>query len=247
MGMHRCGTSVTTEALAVVLDKSEVPGDDFVRGPDNPRGYFESQLLTGFNDRLLQGAGGSWDRPPDLPVDWADQLDTGVVGDARTCFATVFRTDNWIWKDPRTCLTARFWLGVLGDRVDGVVIAFRHPLEVADSVSNSPRGVSRTEALDLWPRYMESALESARGHRTLVTSYRTLFDSPERWLGQVEEFAEDTRFHLVAEPAAVLATVLDQSLRHYQYTPDELSDITPATRLILSRLESLEGVHNSLA
>ncbi len=245
LGMHRSGTSATTEAMAAVTENTELPTDDFppVVEDENPRGYFESQSLTGFNDLLLSVLGGDVFRPPKLTPGWVEELFRTHATQARTQFAQVFRTDNWIWKDPRSCLTAPFWLRLLDYRIDGVVIVWRHPVEVAESMANS-RGVSRMEALELWRKYTESAVASARGMRTFVSSYATLLDEPECWLRSLDHFVEDTQFHLVDDPATSLSAAVSPVLHHFDHPPGDLPDVTPAARRLLARLKSLEGVHD---
>lgn len=249
LGMHRSGTSATTAALAAAIEGAEVPEDDFppiaVDIDDNPRGYLESQTLTLVNDYLLAVSHGSLFSPPDPEPDW-DRVPEFDRLRARTAFHRVFQTDRWIWKDPRTCLTAPFWLRVLAGEVDGIIIVFRHPLDVADSVANSPRGVSKTEAIALWSRYMADALRSAQGHRTLVTGYRTLMDAPERWVGQVRQLVNGTELRVASDPATKVTAVVDRSLDHSSHLPDELEGAPSSARQLFSALASVEGVHSPL-
>lgn len=247
MGMHRSGTSATTAALAAVTDGAEIPPDDFPACDDNARGYSESQCLTAINDILLSARGGAWDKLPDFEANWVDQLFAGeapkLVGDH---FDKVFTTNAWIWKDPRTCLTAPFWLRVLKDRLDGIVIVFRHPEEVAASMAAS-RPISYAAALDLWSAYTRAALRSAIGYRTLITSYHSLLDRPDTWLARVGDLIEGTPLRLVADPALTLMGVASPALKRHARVPGESPDLPPQASALFAELMGLEGVHHRLS
>jgi hypothetical protein len=70
LGMHRSGTSTLTRCLnflGLTLGREDhlLPG-----GPENPRGFWENDLLTQFNDLLLDALGGAWFDPPCLLDRW---------------------------------------------------------------------------------------------------------------------------------------------------------------------------------
>jgi hypothetical protein len=245
--MHRSGTSVTATALHAVIRDAELPRDDFPASADNPRGYSESQRLTSANDCLLSKVGGTWASPPELDPGWVGQLfATEVPGLALASFDEVFTRDAWIWKDPRTCLTAPFWLRLLQGRVDGIVITFRHPGEVAESVAASRPPISRSEALGLWRTYTESAIRNASGYRTLITSFQSLLDTPEIWLARVSELIDDTPLHLVADPARALMGVASRPLKRQVGVPGGSPDLPPEVSALFAKLMDLEGVHQHL-
>ena len=39
---------------------------------DNPEGFWENKAIVACNDELLEATGGSWDNPPELPPQAAD-------------------------------------------------------------------------------------------------------------------------------------------------------------------------------
>jgi hypothetical protein len=247
MGMHRSGTSATTAALAAVTDGAEVPPDDFPACDDNARGYSESQCLTAINDILLSELGGAWDKLPDLDPNWVDHLfATAAPQLVQDHFDKVFTTDSWIWKDPRTCLTAPFWLRVLKDRIDGIVIVFRHPGEVAASMAAS-RPISYEAALDLWSAYTWAALRNTIGYRTLITSYHSLLNRPDTWLADVGDLIEGTPLRLVADPALTLMGVASPALKRHARGPGESPGLPPQASALFAELMDLEGVHQRLA
>jgi hypothetical protein len=247
MGMHRSGTSATTAALAAVTNGTEIPSDDFPPCDDNARGYSESMCLTTVNAILLEALGGAWDTLPEFTPDWVDQLfDTQAPQFAQVNFDKTFTTDAWIWKDPRTCLTAPFWLRLLKDRIDGIVIVFRHPEEVAASMASS-RPISYWGALDLWSAYTRAAIHSAIGYRTLITSYHSLLDSPDTWLAQVGDLIDSTPLHLVANPARALMGVASPALRRHARVPGGRRVLPQQASALFAELMDLEGVHQHLS
>lgn len=58
LGMHRSGTSSVAGALAML--GAAAPRTLMAPGEDNPRGFWESQVLMGVNDRLLAAGGSNW-------------------------------------------------------------------------------------------------------------------------------------------------------------------------------------------
>ena len=71
LGMHRSGTSSVAGTLALL--GAAAPRTLMGPAQDNPKGFWESQVVTAFNDRLLAAAGSAWD-------DWR-ALDATVLAD----------------------------------------------------------------------------------------------------------------------------------------------------------------------
>src|SRR4029453_4502858 len=111
LGMHRSGTSLITRMLNV-LGVYLGPNERLMKPQeDNPRGYWEHQLITDLNDAILARLGGSWHEPPTFSPDWGRAA--GLADLRRKAQAVIhedFATaECWGWKDPRTCLTLPFW------------------------------------------------------------------------------------------------------------------------------------------
>ena len=78
LGMHRSGTSATTQLLALAgaqLPDNVMPGDEH-----NAKGYFEPWRIAVFNDKRLRAGGGAWDDAFAYPyvevvdeADWREQ------------------------------------------------------------------------------------------------------------------------------------------------------------------------------
>lgn len=173
--MHRSGTSAITRILNI-LGLPLCIEHDLMEGWDNPRGHWESWSLMHFNNRILGVFGGSWDCPPPLKPGW--QRLPSVVNlqkDAEATFLAAYPTDEWIWKDPRTCLTLPFWRPLV--RPTAAVIVTRRPAAVAASMwrRDGHRGVI---GAGLWERHTRSALLGARGLPVVVVRYEQLMASP---------------------------------------------------------------------
>ena len=188
-GMHRSGTSMITRALhdsglhligtgaEELLDAAE----------DNPEGFWENKAMVACNDELLEAAGGSWDNPPALPPLAVDDPRVVHIGDASTAaIAALSVHDHWGFKDPRTCLTAAYWLDLEPEL--RFIICVRHPLEVALSLKRRNQN-SYSLGLALWERYYASVLEQVPADRRIVTHYDTFFVDPAGELARLCDFA----------------------------------------------------------
>ena len=101
LGMHRSGTSATTQLLSLAgarLPKNVMPADEH-----NTQGYFEPWRIATFNDERLRAAGSAWDdvfvfpcptAPAEAHAAWRDR--------AIALFAEEFGTARHpLIKDPR--------------------------------------------------------------------------------------------------------------------------------------------------
>ena len=156
---------------------------------DNPAGHWESASLCDFNDRILAAFGGEWEEPPRLPRRWErSPKATALEPEARALFDSVHPTGDWVWKDPRTCLTLPFWSPII--RPTAALFVTRDPGAIAASLkrrSNIPTSVG----LALWERYTRSALRAAHGLPVVIVRYEDMTSDPERGVSAlVGAFAE---------------------------------------------------------
>ncbi len=135
LGPHRSGTSVTTRVVSLLGLSLCVEEDRLIQW-DNPTGHWESRSLMGLNEELLGRFEGFWHAPPELPAEWwsSPELED-FRRRAAGRFHEVHSTADWVWKDPRLCLTLPFWTAAL--ETDPIcVVTHRHPSEAADSMAN---------------------------------------------------------------------------------------------------------------
>lgn len=250
LGMHRSGTSATTRLIHALGVPVNVPADWMAPGPDNPKGFWESTALARFNDDLLAALGGTWDHPPAPPGDWRALDGSAAWRDrARRLFPALFPTPQWVWKDPRTCLTFPFWREALAVR-PVVVLAHRNPLEVVRSLQSRDR-FAPGHAVALWERYVRASLAAARGLPVFVADYARMMADPLGWCGRLRAFLaaqgvateREERWHDEVE------SFLDRGLRHSVHSTAEVAGDPHAGRLagLLGFLEAAEGAHDRFA
>jgi hypothetical protein len=188
-GMHRSGTSMITRALlesGLRLVGSDA--DELIEpAEDNPEGFWENKAIVACNDELLEAAGGAWDNPPVLPPVAVDDPRVAHLADAATAALAPLREHgHWGFKDPRTCLTAAYWLDLEPDL--RFVVCVRHPVEVAMSLKRRNQS-SYSLGLALWERYYAALLDQVAPERRIVTHYDTFFVDPEAEMARVCAFA----------------------------------------------------------
>jgi len=255
LGMHRSGTSVTTALLGALAAGVALPPDDFPACEDNPGGYFESRALTVFNDRILDLLGGSASRSPDRSPGWSEFV-LGTPGfskeEALKTFRTVFPHGRWLWKDPRVCLLGDYWLHVLDD-LEGVVLPFRNPLEVARSLEQRESWPGRTnldQLYSLWQEHVLDALRTAEGRPTSVSSYASLLDETDRWIEQAEGFLDLVGVPRRAKAKRAVVSIVERDWYRSRADPsgdgDDAAVTDPVTAAVYRQLLELEGVHPAL-
>jgi hypothetical protein len=183
LGMHRSGTSAVTRILNL-LGADVGPADDLLTEYDNPSGHWESRALVACNDRILAAFGRSWDFPPWLGPGWElSPRAQRLMPDLADTFAGVFRSEPWVWKDPRTCLTFPLWRRVLGSSVV-VVLVLRAPGAVVSSVKRRD-GIPTVYGTGLWHRYVRAAARSSEGLPLVCVRFDDLVASPTDTIGRM--------------------------------------------------------------
>ena len=188
-GMHRSGTSMITRALHDSgLHLVGTAAEELIdAAEDNPEGFWENKAIRDCNDELLEATGGAWDNPPALPPAAVDDPRVEHVAEASTSALAALREhDHWGFKDPRTCLTAAYWLDLEPDL--RFIVCVRHPLEVALSLKRRNQN-SYSLGLALWERYYAAVLDQVPAERLIVTHYDTFFVDPEGEMARLCAFA----------------------------------------------------------
>ncbi len=158
LGMHRGGTSAAAGffvKLGGAQPKTLMPAET-----KNERGYFESWAFMAFHDELLASVGSSWTDWRQFDPAWYHSPAAAAFQErAKQLFEEEFAGEPLaVFKDPRVCRFAPFWLEILG-RIEAparVVIPVRAPLEVALSVQER-NGFSLATGTLLWLRHMIDA------------------------------------------------------------------------------------------
>lgn len=178
LGMHRSGTSAVSEILARLGGAFCAP-DERLFGTEHgtPTAYWESRSLVMFNESLLRAFGGDWTVPPELPAGWpAVAVAAEMAPSALELFTRLHPAPDWVWKDPRLCLTLPFWLRWVLCSPRAVLVV-RDPAQVAASL-NRRDSIDPRHADLLWRHYLASAVRACQDVPTLVISYARLCRDP---------------------------------------------------------------------
>ena len=185
-----------------------MPPDDF-----NPLGYWESEPVAAFHDRVLHALGTSWDAwtaiESDRAARFAHEL-TPLIS-AEFGAAPIF-----VVKDPRMCRLVPLWLSTLETSgiTPGAILVVRGPVEVSRSLAARDRMPS-TFALLLWLRHMLDAEYGTRALPRAIVSYDALMTD---WREEVRQISTGLgiAWPCSAETAGEsVAQFLASDLRHH--------------------------------
>jgi hypothetical protein len=249
LGMHRSGTSAATR-LVNLLGVPLCVEDDLLAGTkDNPRGYWESGSLTAFNDRIFGMLESDWRCPPALAPGWETDPALGeLLVEAGELFDRVCPSEQWVWKDPRNCMTFPFWLDCL-DVDPAIVLVHRNPLEIVASLA-ARDDLGKVYGLALWERYLRTCLAASSGLPTLVTTYDEILDDPLAWCGRIEAFLADAGVATRPVVADGVLGFIGRELRHSTFAPEQMATdpaVSSAQRALFLVLEGLVGARNTLS
>lgn len=196
LGMHRSGTSLLSGILTMSAGYKVGDEDSLIHANnENAKGYFERTDVARQNDIFMLDQNITWhDRrvekfDPFLALDHKRQglIDFDEYGRDALLFLNHNKNAPWILKDPRLCLTLPTWLGLLGTE-PAIVFTYRHPLEVAKSVTTRARNTKwksqRIEnftlemGLNLWIAYNRKAVENSNRLCRVVTNNDNVLDNP---------------------------------------------------------------------
>ena len=165
--------------------------------------------MVALNDAVLAAMGGSAVSPPALADGWEQSPALAPLQARATTIVKQLPAGHPVagWKDPRTSLTLPFWRTVTP--VSATVLAIRHPLEVARSLT-ARNGVAEDESARLYIRYVAAALHNDPS--CLVVRYDDLFDDLD---GAVERMSRELGLEPPDENALKrLRESVDPALRH---------------------------------
>lgn len=184
LGMHRSGTSLSTELmqrLGATISEDLVPA-----AAENPRGYFESSVISGIQEQLLNAFGGSmwWTSTTlnPMPDNWwllpavqpyRQRLLEYVKQELARC------EHVWAFKDPRTARLLPMWNTIIDEL--GVeakyVLVVRDPIEVAGSLHTRQK-MSQAYAELLWLEHNSDAATYGANRLKAIVEYRHWFGNP---------------------------------------------------------------------
>jgi len=188
LGMHRSGTSALSRLLNIF--GASLPVRLIAANHGNEEGHWESATIAEFNDRILDSAGSCWNDCQPINPDWYNSLvHRGFAAQARELLLSEFEDSPlFVFKDPRNCRIARFWLDALDAEAitPAIIVPIRHPDEVAGSLERrDAMGIGYGHLL--WLRHVLDAEAGTRGRNRLFTTYHELLAD---WRNVMKKFSE---------------------------------------------------------
>lgn len=248
LAMHRSGSSALSRVLNLL--GCDLPKTLMAADPNNQSGYWESDVLYKFNEKLLSSAGTTWRAWQAFNSGWYETprfqefLNTGQeLLDAEFANSSFF-----VYKDPRTCRLVPFWEEVfLAAGVKPVaLINIRHPLEIAQSLETRNR-IPEAEAILIWLRHMLDAEHDSRSLDRAFISYDQLLEDPVEVATALEKLLGLRWPRLSDRTATEISGFVDDKQRHHRKEPERaISRKHPLHRLLnqayqILRRWSLEG------
>lgn len=209
--MHRSGTSAlagTLVRLGADAPRTLMPPND-----DNPTGFWESEPIAQFHDRVLAELGTSWHGWTSVD----DAVASRWEGEARDLVTSEFgEAPLFVLKEPRMCRLVPLWLRVLeqvGTRPVAIVMT-REPAEVCASLA-ARDGFAPSYSSLLWLRHVLDAELATRGVLRTFVSYDELLV---HWEGVASRLSHELRLTWPMPIERVSDDVrgfLEPTLRHH--------------------------------
>ena len=191
---------------------------------DNPDGFWENLRFVSLNERLLAELGGAWDLPPSVPDNFDSPRFNPLRKEARSLVASFADAALWGWKDPRNCLTFRFWKSI-HPKLRAVAI-LRNPLEMAYSLRKR-NGTSLAFGIRLWENYMRCLLAATTPEDRLFTHYDAFFENAGEELGRIAQF-----IGLFSADTNGAARIVARGRRHSHFTLQQVAEAGISPRVI---------------
>lgn len=221
LGMHRSGTST----FAGVLHLNKILMGNYKKFwprplAQNPKGFYENYDFRKINDQLLEEAGYTV-KSYNSVVPKLDPSKKILSKMKKIILDTNKKSDDWGWKDPRTCLTINWWIKSLEDIElhDEVKIIFvsRNPSSVAKSLKTRNK-LPLSKGLQIWKAYTENAINFClnSNQNIFYCTFEQLLENPILTCGKIFDFL-DRKW----DPQ-VVDQFIDRSISKSGRGPDEL-------------------------
>jgi hypothetical protein len=223
LGMHRSGTSAVAGAFAKLGAK--LPNDLMGAIPSNPRGFFESNAAVALNDRILNSLGTNWRDWRPISRLW---FKTSAAQEFKKEIVNILVSDFGdsslvVLKDPRICRLAPLWRAALTEYGFDVrvIIPFRNPLEVAESLQCRD-DIPISLGLLIWLRH---AAEAEFNSRDLQRAFLEWGEFITGWRGEVARIEKqlDVVLPRVSDSSALeIDEFLCKDLKHHNLPNEQI-------------------------
>lgn len=245
VGMHRSGTSALTRVLNLL--GADLPMNVEGPGVGNEIGHWEPKSAVQLHREMLADAGSTTNSPINFAPAWFDGRSAAVFAEriAALVGEEYGSSRFFVMKEPRATLFVPTWIAAL-DRL-GIephfVIPFRHPLEVARSLTARQQTVvphsiwPAARGVALWMRYVLAAEKYTRGHRRSFVSFDALLSDWKSELARIARQLDVAWPNKPALAAAEIDTFLNARHRHQSAALDEpLNGFPPAVASVYAAL-----------
>lgn len=242
LGAHRSGTS----ALAGTIQRLGIDLGEHLLGPEegvNDRGFWEHGNLVALHDHLLEKLGSRWDSIHPLPENWWQSPNIKTIsGEIFDVIEKEFGNSQlWGLKDPRLCRLLPLWLDILAqvDCKPSFIIVYRHPLEVAESLSHRDQ-IQPQRALNIWLQHMLDAEFYTRDYPRTVISYNDLLDD---WRSTMLTVSDNLSLQwpiAIDQAGSEVDHFLEGSLRHHRCSEEELANMPTWIKETYSSLQNTQ-------
>jgi hypothetical protein len=221
LGMHRSGTSMLSGLLVKGMGY-ETGGPMIGSAFDNEKGFFERIDVVKQNDLFMSAQRIRWSKNFQLynPERALQDKDSGkvVFDNGKRALKFFNDPDNapWLQKDPRMCITLKTWLPLLNNE-PAVLFTYRHPLQVARSLTKREKNFRMDHAFRIYIVYNTRAIQNSAGLCRVLTSNDAVLADP---LTEVHRIADELTTKCgVPEPPRKLTQeevdkFVDPSLQH---------------------------------
>lgn len=241
LGMHRSGTSTVTRVLNFL--GASLPESLMKPCSDNPGGYWESERITKFNNRLLESAGSNWKNDMPVSPEWFQHPDRKKDETAAENLLTeeFGRAELFVLKDPRLCVLLPFWLKVLEQMniSASAILVARDPEEVIRSLAAragnpvfSPAAITdKNQCALLWMRYLLDSERFSRNLPRCVIDYHDFLKNSESVLARILGIASFPSQATEEEILEKIDNFLDPSLQHQRVEPQAEAESNSENKL----------------
>ena len=211
LGMHRSGTSAlggTLNILGLDFGTNLMKADQ-----ENPKGYYENNLVYEINRTILKEAQSSWD-------DYNFDISTISVEKKEVYIKQIIDlinnefkySESIAIKDPRICMLFPIWEEALV-RLDidiKIILPYRNPIEVAQSLKIR-NDFSQEKSLLIWSKHFLSAEYLSRGYERIFISFDSLVKAPVKTMNTLSKF---TGFEIDEIIKSEISLFLDKNTKH---------------------------------
>ncbi|MDC0612257.1 sulfotransferase, partial [Vibrio sp.] len=225
LGMHRSGSSAITEFLTVHGLYFGSEKDGIGKNKENERGFWERRDVRDLNDEILQSLNCDWDTISSFDISKIDEetrkkfvLKAKLIHDKLICEST----NGYVLKEPRVCLTYPIWEEAFDGNESVIVFIHRNPIEIALSLEKR-NNYEQSFSLNLWYRYIISALNCVKNKRVLFISYDELSSNPTFVSQKLVQYLNEINIDIIEPSDSDISSVIQPNLRHQVVDTETLS------------------------